>query len=232
MPPKVTKQSGAQPSNYPTTRASTRSTVSESIESAEDSSPEESTPAPNLEQSQSIDNKISDKDNHLNLHTEQNLQETTDTNLFEMSNLILLPPFSDESFHVPTVWWGKFEAYKTSDNMNDESAVASLFFHLIGQAGLRFTTLDTEIRNNFCALKAASLERFPIKTSNNQIYQLHQLAQESGQQYLTRVQQLAIGVSDLSERAIVQIAVNGMKSDIKPFVIGREPNVYRNMTLY
>ena len=46
---------------------------------------------------------------------------------------------------------------------------------------------------------------------------------ESGQQYLTRIQRLANGAEELPESAIIELAINGMKQDIQPLVIAREP---------
>ena len=78
-------------------------------------------------------------------------------------------------------------------------------------------------------MKAAFLQRFSCLKTNKQIYKLQQSENETGGQYLTRVQQLAMGVVDLSQSAIVDLAMNGLKESMRSYVMGREPKTYEEL---
>ena len=252
MPPKLDK-TGAQPTNYPNTRLFLKTTGTDTtkvvesaavipVEGEQHNSTEDPTNVsvqqeiipvedlPQQEEQEPSSSSINLESNNINLqNNSEELSFEDSDQIFAMANFIMLPHFSDASSNVPSSWWNMFESYKICHNMSDERAIASLTFHLIGQAKSWFTSLDAETRNDMNRLKAAFLARFPNKSTNNQIFHLQQGAQESGHEYITRVQQLAVSVDDISERAIVQLAINGMKSDIKYFVVGREPKSFEEL---
>ena len=80
-------------------------------------------------------------------------------------------------------------------------------------------------------MKAAFLQRFSCLKTNKQIYRLLVLESENETkgQYLTRVQQLSMDVVDLSQSAIVDLAMHGLKESIRSYVMGREPKTYEEL---
>ena len=78
-------------------------------------------------------------------------------------------------------------------------------------------------------MKEAFNERFKSHKTNKQIYKLQQSDRETGAQYLTRVQELAMGADNLSETAIVDLAINGLQSNLRTFVVGRDPKSFEDL---
>ncbi|CAG2209502.1 unnamed protein product [Mytilus edulis] len=113
--------------------------------------------------------------------------------------------------------------------MNDEQAIASCQFHFQGQAQLWFNSLEGATRDNLQNLKAAFLLRFSNRKTSSQLFKIQQLDQESGHQYLTRIQQLAVGAAELPESAVIELAINGMSHKLRPHVISRDPKTFNEL---
>ncbi|CAG2252933.1 unnamed protein product [Mytilus edulis] len=192
-------KTGAQPSNYPNTKSRSRS--------AQRVTPTDQ----NISHLDSSDKEfLEDIGNWVSGSSVQNTQEPEINNVvpqaeifrryrfqfFEMSNSINVPKFSNESSLVPTQWWKLFESFQIYSKMNDEQAIASCQFHFQGQAQLWFNSLEGATRDNLQNLKAAFLLRFSNEKTSSQLFKIQQLDQESGHQYLTRIQQLAVGAAN------------------------------------
>jgi len=217
--PSKKESKGAQPQNYPGTR-SRQFAQTQTEQAIANSIPED---LENTAES-TVDNNLG---NLVSGTIEQDPTEIVE--IFEMASAVQLIKFSDETSCVPSQWWKLFDAYKICGKLNDEQAVASLQFHFQGQASLWLNSLEGETRNNLQNLKTAFLNRFSNRKTNNLLFKLKQHDSESGQQYLTRIQQLAIGAEELPESAIIELVINGMKQDIKLLVIAREPKSFNEL---
>ncbi|CAC5379960.1 unnamed protein product [Mytilus coruscus] len=143
-----------------------------------------------------------------------------------MASSIQVPKFCDESSHVPSQWWKLLESYQICSKMSDEQTIASLQFHFNDQAQLWFNSLEGATRNNIQNLKTAFLNRFSNRKTSSKLFKIQQLDQESGHQYLTRIQQLSAGAAELSESAIIELAINGMTQNLKPHVVSHDPKTF------
>lgn len=58
---------------------------------------------------------------------------------------------------------------------------------------------------------------------------MHEFSIKSGNQYLIRIQQLAVGVAELPESAVIELAINGMSQNLRPHVISRNPKIFNEL---
>ena len=225
------KSTGATPLNfgvqYPNTRrhAAIRDTEIAEQTEGETINLEQATIQPSDCGDLNLTNNENSNNLTINQHFEQ-LPESSEIQNIIMASSIQLQKFSDETTCVPSIWWDLFESYQVCISFDKEKAVASLPFHLNGRALLWYHNLDNGIKKDFDRMKAAFLERFTCHKTNKQIYKLQQTDKETGSQYLTRVQQLAMGADDLSESAIVDLAMNGLNKTLRTFVVGRDPKTF------
>ncbi|XP_052083209.1 uncharacterized protein LOC127720584 [Mytilus californianus] len=156
-----------------------------------------------------------------------NIETNTDLDIMA-SGGVSLPKFYDEFNNIPVEWWYLFESFKIYHNLQDDRALASLAFNFDGQAKIWLQSLAPEVRNDMAALKAAFLLRFSNNKSNKLIYKLQQLPGENGNDYLTRVQRLAMN-TELGESTIVELALNGLLPHLKASVTQSDPKTYNEL---
>ncbi|CAC5413983.1 unnamed protein product [Mytilus coruscus] len=156
-----------------------------------------------------------------------NIETNTDLDIMA-SGGVSLPKFYDEFNNIPVEWWYLFESFKIYHNLQDDRALASLAFNFDGQAKIWLQSLAPEVRNDMAALKAAFLLRFSNNKSNKLIYKLQQLPGENGNDYLTRVQRLAMNI-ELGESTIVELALNGLLPHLKASVTQSDPKTYNEL---
>ncbi|CAC5372927.1 unnamed protein product [Mytilus coruscus] len=95
----------------------------------------------------------------------------------------------------------------------------SLFGKMKGCGDVKIATIRQNAWKEICDISNASSNR---KTSN-QLFKIQQHDQESGHQYLTRIQKLSVGAAELPESVIIQLAINGMSQNLKPHVVSHDP---------
>ncbi|VDI07259.1 Hypothetical predicted protein [Mytilus galloprovincialis] len=167
-------------------------------------------------------NEIIEPENLIN-----NIETNTELDIMASAG-IALPKFYDEFNNIPVEWWYLFESFKIFHNLQDDRALASLAFSFDGQAKIWLQSLAPEVRDDMAALKAAFMLRFSNNKSNKLIYKLQQLPGENGNDYLTRVQRLAMN-TELGESTIVELALNGLLPHLKASVTQSDPKTYNEL---
>ncbi|VDI19529.1 Hypothetical predicted protein [Mytilus galloprovincialis] len=168
---------------------------------------------------------------------EDNISENSNNSIISFnldldSNIasgLSLQKFSDESCCVPAIWWNLFDSYRALHNVDNNKALWVLPLQLTGHASLWFHNIDAHPKGDIGNLKAAFLARFSNTKTNQQIYKLQQTSTESSQAYLARVQQLDMGVENLGEVVIVDIAGNGLQPSLKQTVIQKSPKTFEKL---
>lgn len=156
----------------------------------------------------------------------QNIPETPAPSETMALTPINLPKFSDESSMPASIWWDLLENWQKCQKLDGDRLKASLPFHFSGQASIWYHNLPAETKDDLNAMKTAFMARFKDQRPNTTLFRIQQAPTETGSAYLTRIQEMALGTHDLPEIAIVGLAVNGLRPELKAYVIGRNPTSF------
>ncbi|CAC5404067.1 unnamed protein product [Mytilus coruscus] len=204
-------RTGAKPSNYPNTRAN-QEVNTNSLPETEDQlevieEEIELAPVPEVIQ--------------------EAIQEVQET--MAARQQVHLPQFSDEKTQVPNIWWSLFESWQKCTECQEQKSIDNLPFFLTGQAGLWFHKLTPDTRASLDNIKAAFIQRFTDHTITTKLYTIKQNVYESGNDYIARIRQSAFSATDMPEHAMIGLAVNRLRQNLKPFVLGKSPKTFEEL---
>ena len=115
----------------------------------------------------------------------------------------------------PITWIGQFDAWRILNNVDDNKSLQAIIISMQGPAGSWIHSVPETSRDSVQKFKQLFMERFD---------QIKQESSEEPSEYLSRIEELSLG-ANLPEEALVNMAVNGLNSKVKSYVIGQKPKV-------
>ena len=109
-------------------------------------------------------------------------------------------------------------------DLPDHKVIDVFPFHLEENAKIWYDALPFEDKHNANTIKHLFLQRFkePDNFLDLSILQMKQNITESISDYLSRIIKTA-SIKNIPEKIILSVALNGLRSDIKPFVVTQNP---------
>ena len=134
-----------------------------------------------------------------------------------MASGISLKKFDgSENVHV---WLRMFEHWQKFHNINDVDALQEVGCNFEGQAATWLQTLTSAQTENLQIFTECLRNRFSA-TETNTLLGLRQAPGESNSEYLSRAEKTSLG-HELSKNYKVQIAINGLHTQIKKYVTSK-----------
>ena len=144
---------------------------------------------------------------------------------FNMASGISLKKFDgSENVHV---WLRMFENWQTFHNISDVDVLNAVGSNFEGQAATWLQTLTSTQTENLQIFKECLRNRF-CATETNTLLGLRQAHGESTSEYLSRAEKTSLG-HELSENYKVQFAINRLHTQIKKYVVSKQPKTFQQL---
>ena len=140
----------------------------------------------------------------------------------------LIPRFKGNVDEDAKLWLTRLELWIKSREVSNEKAAAMLPLLLADSALLWYVGLSDDVKSNLKDLKAAFLSRYgpDERTKWSRVaalYQTHQGQSEAVQDFVSKMRGKAASL-DMGEAQLVQAIINGLRPEIRQFVLQRDAN--------
>ena len=146
------------------------------------------------------------------------------TDISSMLPTIELDKFKGDGTQDVNAWLVKFFKWVNFYNLLEHKVMDVFPYHLEGNAKIWYDALPCEDKSNPNTIKILFQERF--KQLDNfldlSILEMKQNIAESVSDYLSRIIKVA-SIKNIPEKVLLSVALNGLRSDIKPFVVTQNP---------
>ncbi|KAK3104775.1 hypothetical protein FSP39_009897 [Pinctada imbricata] len=128
----------------------------------------------------------------------------------------------------PIIWLSQLEAWQNFHNISEERTLQAIAYSLEGGAASWWQTLPDEVKTTLSTFKTEFKKRFNSGSTDISIMSIKQFEAETAEEFLQRAERVALG-HELPERYKVQLAVKGLKPDIRSRVLGKEPSTFSEL---
>lgn len=154
-----------------------------------------------------------------------------------------LKPFSNEQDSDPNLWLQKFKTFAKVKKLADDIIVPQFSLLLTGKAERCFSTLPEDRTTTFAELEKTFLEMFTpseaIRWSQVQalmsrvqaLMSRQQGASETSDDFIEDVRRQA-GLLKKDDKEVVDFIVNGLRPEIRSFVLSKEASNLRDVTKF
>ncbi|XP_062621227.1 uncharacterized protein LOC134282859 [Saccostrea cucullata] len=176
------------------------------------------------------------------LTTETNTTTSTSTvtssvplsaEMLRSENSVQLPKFSGKSGNVSaTQWWMLFIQWCSLHSLSEQQILGRIVFYLTDMAQQWYLSLPQSSRNTLQQLKASFLLRFGKQNSFNlDVLDVKQKIDESCEEYITRIQQMACD-DNIPNLMLINLIANGFKAEIAEKVLHKDPQNFEDLFKY
>ena len=142
-----------------------------------------------------------------------------------------LQTFSGKASKVSaSQWWTLFIQWCTLHTFTEPVILNRFVFHLSGMAQQWYLALPPQAKNTLANLKEAFFTRFG-KAKNSfdlDVLNIRQQPQETAEEYITRIQQMACD-EDIPCRMLVNLIAKGFKPEIAEKVLDKDPETIEDL---
>ena len=151
-------------------------------------------------------------------------------NMLRTENSVHLPKFSGKTGNISaTQWWTLFVQWCALHSFNEQQILGRIVFHLTDIAQQWYLSLPESARTTLQQLKSSFLSRFGKHNSLRlDVYDIKQRKEESCEEYISRIQQMACD-DDIPDLMLINLIAQGFKPEIAEKVIDRDPETFEDL---
>lgn len=141
-----------------------------------------------------------------------------------------LPKFSGKRGNVSaTQWWMLFIQWCSLHAFTEQQILGRIVFHLTDMAQQWYLSLPESSRSTLQQLKSSFLARFGKQNSFHlDLLDIKQMPDETCEEYISRIQQLACD-DNIPSLMLINLIAKGFKTDIAEKVLDKDPETFEDL---
>lgn len=156
--------------------------------------------------------------------------DSSPTTIMQRDNGVQLAKFTGKSGKVSaTQWWTLFIQWCSLHSFTEQQILGRIVFHLADMAQQWYLSLPETSRSTLQSLKSAFFSRFGKQSSFNlDVLDIKQQIDETCEEYITRIQQMACD-DEIPSLMLISLIAKGFQPDISEKVLDKDPQTFEDL---